>query len=203
MQKSFTLSEALITLAIIGVLAAILIPVINNVRPDKDKVTYKKALYSMQTAVSNAMDSTLYTMAANSEAYWKDANVGQGDFCAAVASALNTSGTVNCNGPWSNCSTGSSCYDEPNFITTDGIRYWGLEDAFPDGKDSENTYTIFVDRNLSTREVQTINNKRPNGLGLQIQVRYDGKVSTPETDDFEYENELIENSLQVSAGGGG
>ena len=72
MKKAFTLSEALVTLAIIGVLAAILIPVIDNVRPDKDKITYKKALYSMQSAVSNAMDSTVYSMAANSSAYWKD-----------------------------------------------------------------------------------------------------------------------------------
>ena len=90
MRKAFTLSEALITLAIIGVLAAILIPVIDNVRPDKDKITYKKALYSMQSAISNAMDSTLYSMAANSSAYWKDENVGDSDFCNAVADALNT-----------------------------------------------------------------------------------------------------------------
>ena len=38
MKKAFTLSEALITLAILGVLAAILIPVLDNVRPDKDKI---------------------------------------------------------------------------------------------------------------------------------------------------------------------
>ena len=31
MKKAFTLSEALVTLAIIAVLAAILIPVVNNV----------------------------------------------------------------------------------------------------------------------------------------------------------------------------
>ena len=77
MKKAFTLSEALVTLAIIAVLLAILIPVIDNVRPDKDKVYYKKALYDMQNAVANAMDSTVYSVAANSAAYWADDNVGE------------------------------------------------------------------------------------------------------------------------------
>ncbi len=203
MKKAFTLSEALITLAILGVLAAILIPVINNVRPDKDRITYKKALYSMQGAVSNAMDSTLYSMAANSAAYWKDDNIGDSDFCLAVADALNTSGRVNCTTSGYSCSsgTGGSCYESPNFITTDGIRYWGLE-----GKFTGDTRTIYVDRGLGTNELRTIAAKRGkngDGTGLKIRVRYDGKIDTPESteaDNYEFENELIENSLQVSAG---
>ncbi len=195
MKKAFTLSEALITLAIIGVLAAILIPVIDNVRPDKDRITYKKALYSMQSAVSNAMDSTLYSMASNSAAYWKDDAVTDSAFCEAIADALNTAGRVDC--------TSTSSYDSPNFITTDGIRYWGLE-----GKFIGNTRTIYVDRNIGTSELKTIAAKRGksgNGTGLQIQVRYDGKIGTPdeeEDDTYSFENELIENSLQVSAGKG-
>lgn len=193
MKKAFTLSEALVTLAIIGVLAAILIPVIDNVRPDKDKVTYKKALYNMQSAVSNAMDSTLYSMAANSSAYWKDQNVGDSDFCKAVADALNTSGRVDCDS--------TSSYLNPNFITTDGIRYWGLE-----GKFDGDTRTIYVDRGIGTKELKTLAAKRGkngDGTGLKIRVRFDGKIDTPESttsDNYEFENELIENSLQVTSG---
>ena len=188
MKKAFTLSEALVTLAIIGVLAAILIPVIDNVRPDKDKITYKKALYSMQSAVSNAMDSTVYSMAANSSAYWKDENISDSAFCEAVADALNTAGRVDCESV--------SSYESPIFITTDGVRYWGLEGKFVD-----DTRTIYVDRGLGTNELRTIAAKRgKDGLGLQIRVHYDGKVDTPAEDSFEFENELIENSLQVSAG---
>ncbi len=210
MKKAFTLSEALVTLAIIGVLAAILIPVISTVRPDKDKISYKKALYSMQSAVSNAMDSTVYSIAANSAAYWKDQNIGDEDFCRSVADSLNTAGTINCSNAGYNCDSdlgpkgpGGSCYSSPNFITTDGIRYWGLEGKFTDQPDQDSR-TIYVDRALSSGELDKLakDGSLPDrGLGLKIQVSYDGKIGTPSNStDFNYEDELIENSLDVTKG---
>ena len=200
MRKAFTLAEALITIAILGVLAAILIPVINDVRPDKDKITYKKALYSVQSAISTAMESDVYTMTANSAAYWGDKYVKKGDFCKSVAEALNTSGKVD-------CTTYPSSYDYPNFITTDGIRFWGLEDD--PNKDRPEFYTsktrdICVDRKMSVGERERMQNLRNNNGecdgGLKIQIRYDGKISTPDSSEntsYTYENDLIEDSFNV------
>ncbi len=199
MKKAFTLSEALVTLAILGVLAAILIPVINNVRPDKDRLTYKKALYTLQSAVSNAMDSTEYSMAANSAAYWGDEMVHDEDFCTAIAESLNISGGYICSADKisAKCGSPNTSYSCPNFITTDGIRYWSLEGKIPVG----GTRTIFVDRKLTTGEVNGIAKLRGRTAeGLKIKVRYDGRVSTDEGGEYSYENELIENSLQVQAG---
>lgn len=195
MRKAFTLSEALVTLAIIGVLAAILLPVLDTVRPDKDKVTYKKALYNLQNAVSNAMDSAVYSVAANSAAYWKDENIAPEAFCESIAESLNTVGQVRCDG-----APGTSSYTNPNFITTDGIRYWGLEGKFPSDE-----RTIYVDRAISSREVATLASKRGSAHvdpGLKIRVGYDGRIDTPDTDAYEFENGLIEQSLQATDGQG-
>lgn len=189
MKKSFTLSEALITLAIIGVLAAILIPVADSARPDKDQLAYKKALYSIQGAMANAMESQVYTLASNTEAYWKADEVPEDGFCTSMADALNTTGSVNC--------SITSSYDNPNFITTDGTRYWGLEGKFPAGVNSR---TIYVDRKLSQSDLNNLKNRRGragNGVdysGLRINIRYDGKVGTTGDESFDFENELLQDT---------
>lgn len=202
MRKAFTLSEALVTLAILGVLAAILIPVLDNVRPDKDKITYKKALYSLQGAVSNAMDSTEYAMAANSAAYWKDAKFESEPeiFCKAVAASLNTAGEVDC--------VSTSSYESPNFVTTDGIRFWGLE-GYKWDVQNQKARVIYVDRSVGTNELKAVEKTRgrygDDAYGMKIRIWHDGKVDTGSStqDDgsygkYDFENDLIENSLQVT-----
>lgn len=215
MKKAFTLSEALVTLAILGILAAILIPVIDEGRPDKDKITYKKALYTLQNAVTNAMDSTFYEVTANSMANWDDPAIDPYDnesFCGIIADMVNTAGQVNCGNSFSKCTdnTAASCYEEPNFISTDGVRYWGLEGRnWSTDSNGVTSRIIYVDRHLSDRDMANIQSGilRQQGYagneyinpGLKIRIHNDGKITTGEdNENFAYENDMIEESLQVT-----
>lgn len=51
-KKGFTLSETLLTMAILGVLAAILTPVLMKAAPDTNRVMFKKAYYTLERAVT-------------------------------------------------------------------------------------------------------------------------------------------------------
>ena len=55
-KKAFTLTELLIALGVIGVLAAILMPVISNLLPDQNLVMAKRAYYATQNVVSDMIN---------------------------------------------------------------------------------------------------------------------------------------------------
>ncbi len=181
MKKAFTLSEVLISLAIIGVISAILIPVLNNVRPDKERILYKKAMYTLQNAISTALNDNSEKVA-NSAAYWGDSTTDSTAFCADVAGALNVVGTINCG------ITGSST--SPNFVTVNGSKWWGLGgDKFTQsGSNMSKVITVDVDGN---------NGKNSDGVDqLKIKVRFDGKVSTDSS--WSTENEYLSNAMKIA-----
>lgn len=51
MKKAFTLAETLITMGIIGIVAALTLPAINQMRPDETKIKYLKAFDALQESV--------------------------------------------------------------------------------------------------------------------------------------------------------
>lgn len=60
-KQGYTLAEVLITLGIIGILAAIMIPLANKFRPDTTKVAYLTTYDSLVTALNGIVnDTTLY-----------------------------------------------------------------------------------------------------------------------------------------------
>ena len=61
MKKAFTLAEILVTLTIIGIVAALIVPAISNLRPDKNKTAYLQVYDTIsQTVKSLAANSRLY-----------------------------------------------------------------------------------------------------------------------------------------------
>jgi len=54
--KAITLTELLIALAVVGILIAILLPVINNIMPDQNALMAKRAYYAVQTIVGDLIN---------------------------------------------------------------------------------------------------------------------------------------------------
>jgi prepilin-type N-terminal cleavage/methylation domain-containing protein len=201
MKKGFTLSETLITLGILAVIAAFLIPSLMNSTPDQSRVMFKKAYSSIESNVSNIInDATNYpedltcTLPSGTKVdcgFSKD-NVGAGTtvpagqdkFCYLLADQMNVTGT-------STCTAGSN----GNFRTSDGISWVITTNAFP------------IDQTIYDRKIIVDVNgaKKPNctddttggtyGLSVCgtasdqrmadifiVGVRYDGKLQVGATD---------------------
>lgn len=56
LNKAFTLTELLVALGVIGVLCAILLPIIFNIMPNKNTIMAKRAYYTVQTIVSDLIN---------------------------------------------------------------------------------------------------------------------------------------------------
>lgn len=212
MKKSFTLAETLVTLTVLGVIMAIVMPLINKAKPDKDIMIFKKGMYTIQSVVGNATELLLNQGALSNE-IWKsaividDTNFGEAaeyGFCSRLADQLNTS-KVDCGAHL------SGTYENPQIITTDGIRYWNLP-ILQFGSDVE---SICFDRTFSDKELSVLeevregySNQTSNGaycdvggarpVGLKVDIRWDGKVFIPHNNaNYAYENSLVEKSFQV------
>lgn len=131
-KKGFTLSEVMITLGLLGVLAAILIPATTHITPSTNKVMAKKANYTVQKAISNMInDDTNYpgdVMFPSSTVPQGFAQGTSGQFCTQLADQMNTVGTTTLTVP---CS----------FTTTDGI-VWSVPQVSFSNADVYNTYIV-------------------------------------------------------------
>ncbi len=182
MRKAFTLAETLIAIVIIGVIAGFLIPVLNNIKPDKERVLYKKALYTMQNAIATAInDNTL--SASNTSAFWAGDEIGATDFCNNIAETMNIMGNVNCD----SAGTASS----PNFVTVNGAKWWGLGGSKFTLTGASKIKTITVD-------IDGDSGKNTTGVDqLKMQVRYDGRVTTGTGTDWDVENNYLKDTTTI------
>ncbi len=140
MKKGFTLAELMIVLGITGVVAAVLLPAINNLMPDKTKIMYLKAYDELQQNIQSlASNSSIYPIALNSNGEnfnvsgiplinnmqpikqpFKDDTKysGSSKLCSLIAYTMNTKDDK--------CSE-TSFPQNPSFSTQNGMRWWIVE----------------------------------------------------------------------------
>lgn len=139
MKKGFTLAETLVSMAVMGLIVAITLPMIYRTRPNNEMVMFQKAYYLTNRVVSEMInDETLYPdkeddllsgFANTDPAVFRGAEYeGERKFCEIFALKLNTDCDVN-----------------GNMTTSDGM-YWTLPIGFFD----EGSHVIRVDVNGRT-----------------------------------------------------
>lgn len=163
MKKGFSLSEIMISLAIIGVISAITLPLIYSVGSDTNGYLYKKAFQLTETVVSDLINNTMLYPSGN----FVSSNSTL--FCFNFANELNTIGPVNC----TSSSIGSY---SPNFKTSNGMAWFGLEN----GSFSSNM-TIDVDVDGANKSSNTQHNDI-----LDITITPNAKVTALSSNEINY-----------------
>ena len=168
MKKGYTLAEILVTLAIMGIIAGILFPVVNRKIPNKEMLGFKKA-YSSVIRVTNEMinDETLYNERdgfADTRTVFYDGHSygGNSKFCGLLAAKL-----------------GASCDDEGRFTTADGMDWTVGEADFAGGGFSR----ITVDVNGPRFGENRLENENPDKPDIfVIKVRRYGNITVGDSE---------------------
>jgi prepilin-type N-terminal cleavage/methylation domain-containing protein len=174
-KKAFTLSEVLVCLAVVGVIAMIIVPLITKTTQNREKFLYKKAINTMQNAVSAVMNENGVV---NSSNFWPELSNSGVDISKAIGSKIMLLGGVRPEG-----GSGDSLTN-PTFRSNDGMVWWNIPQSWP--QDAEYV-DVVVDvngeggKNQSSQasEGQVVTNPDQ----LQIRIMKDGRVMVPRYDD--------------------
>lgn len=194
-RRAFTLAETLVTLAIIGVIMALMLRAINRVNPDKEKALFLKSYHGIEAVVAEAINDPTYY----DQSYYTDSQRSGFDddelhmdfrdnpldnaavvingqetsgitkdnaICYFLAAGMNTIGKVNC------ASNDSEGY---NFRTTNGVCFSDWYGSFSGGsKDGKIQPTCDNDRKFTVR------------------VFRDGKITVPDIEGDDLQKQAVE-----------
>lgn len=157
MKKGYTLSEVMVTMAILGLMASILLPTISKFRPNRDKMLFKKAYYVAERVIYELVnDDTYYSVSdgnyfgldnVEQEAHIGTASYGgkteakqKSKFCNLFSKKVNiTKDEARCNSGFAEEDLGKGSFTTPSFYTSDGIAWYMPYTNF------ESDAPIFVD----------------------------------------------------------
>ena len=146
-KKGFTMTEILVAMSIVGVLAAIMIPAFYRSKPNQEMLMLKKSYYMMSRTISELInDDDFYNenegFSDLKEVNYRDINIKSDKdekFCRLVAARMNTNIEPNC----TNKSFTDGTPSEGQFTTQDGIAWIMPISKFQDS----NKQDIWVDVN--------------------------------------------------------
>ena len=183
-MKAFTLAEVMVTLAIMGVLASIMLPVMSKIRPDKTKATFKKAYYVVERTVYDMVtDESLYPELGSYKGFDNTQEVTYNGQKYKGDTKFLQLNKISNNRPGSTYIPFDGNNGSPNIVTSDGIAYYIPSSNFKDKIGDEiraNALKIMVDVNGSET--------KPNKVGVDrfyIYIQADGRMfvkpSSPDT----------------------
>ena len=203
-RKGFTLAEILISLAIIGIIAAIGFPAVNSMKPDKNKIMYLKVYDELRNEISSLVsDSSLFpackddgedgiecashpllnTMLPVNKRFNASKYEGNEKLCNLIAYYLNTSDT-NCSDStysFNSASFNTDFNSKKSFTTQNGIQWWIIpqENSASGGTASYQT-DVYVDIDPSRDSSNCIYDKNSckNPDRFKFMIAADGSVIT-------------------------
>ena len=170
-KKAMTLAEVMVSTAVVGVLAVILVPLMLKTTTNKEKFLYAKAVNTLQNAISAVMSDY---EAVNSSNFLPELSQNE-DLRTQLASKMNSVGAVRSD---SQSETSSSSVN-PDFYSNDGMVWWNVPEEWPEG---ENYIDVNVDvngtggKNLASDGATS--EEKPDQL--KIRIMKDGRVVVPE-----------------------
>ncbi len=196
MKKGFSLGEMIVTIGIVGFLAAVLLPVLKSILPNQEMLMFKKAYYITERAIAELVnDEDLYPESYEPDAKQYLGNVsrqmskgkayeGSTKFCELFAAKINRSSEVSC----TNKTFTDGQKPEGTVATTDGTVWILPVSSFDSETEPED---IYIDVNGSKGPNCAYNKtscKKPDRFN--VKVYQDGRVEVVGIMEREYLNRV-------------
>ena len=155
-KQGYTLAEVLITVGIVGVLAALMLPLINKFRPDTTKILYLKTYDSVVETIRDIIsDADLYPPTDNNFIY-KEAplyNLGavevdkvvyggtQSKICQLMAVSLSSTGAGTCSDEY--VAYNNALFANASFVNDNGVVFYVTTNAPNDFNNDYQTDVYF------------------------------------------------------------